>query len=98
MVAALAADPAIARAALFAPANAPRLVVKIGSALLVAPNGAPRRDWLAAVAADLAALHAAGQRPVVVSSGAVALGARALNMAGRPRRPRRPRQRLRSPF
>ena len=36
-----------------------RIVVKVGSSLLVdAAAGALKRDWLAALAADIAALHA----------------------------------------
>ena len=53
---------------------AKRLVVKIGSALLVG-GGAPRTDWLARMAGDLAALRKAGAQVIVVSSGAIALGA-----------------------
>ncbi|WP_425230432.1 glutamate 5-kinase [Sphingomonas sp.] len=66
---------------LFAPATCPRLVVKIGSALLVAPDGAVRRAWLAGIAADVAARAAAGQQVAIVSSGAIALGARRLHLA-----------------
>jgi len=51
-----------------------RLVVKIGSALLTAEDGALDRDWLEALAADLAGLRAAGHQVIVVSSGAVAQG------------------------
>ncbi|MBX9813604.1 MAG: glutamate 5-kinase [Proteobacteria bacterium SG_bin5] len=61
--------------------NAPRLVIKIGSSLLVSPRGAVRRAWLANLAADLAALVAQGQQPIIVSSGAIALGARRLKLA-----------------
>ena len=50
-----------------------RVVVKIGSALLVT-EGRPATDWLAALAADLAALRSRGVEVIVVSSGAVALG------------------------
>ena len=50
------------RADRFSPASCPRLVVKIGSALLVDPDGTVRRDWLAGVVADIAARHRAGQR------------------------------------
>ncbi|KPF64741.1 glutamate 5-kinase [alpha proteobacterium AAP81b] len=64
----------------FAPAACPRLVVKIGSSLLIAPDGAVRRDWLASVVADLAAARAAGQQVIIVSSGAIALGARRLGL------------------
>jgi len=64
----------------FSPGNCPRLVVKIGSALLVDPDGRVRRDWLTGVVADIAARHAAGQKVAVVSSGAIALGARRLRL------------------
>lgn len=66
---------------LFAPADCARLVVKIGSALLVAPDGQIRRDWLAGLASELAERHRVGQRLVVVSSGSIALGARRLGLA-----------------
>jgi len=66
---------------LFAPASCPRLIVKIGSALLVDPDGAVRRDWLAGIAADIAGRTRAGQQVAVVSSGAIALGARRLGLA-----------------
>ena len=64
----------------FSPGNCPRLVVKIGSALLVDPDGRVRRDWLTGVVADIAVRHAAGQKVAVVSSGAIALGARRLRL------------------
>lgn len=64
----------------FPPAAVPRLVVKIGSALLVDPDGAIRLDWLESVVEDIAARHAAGQQIIVVSSGAIALGARRLGL------------------
>lgn len=66
---------------LFPPATCPRLVVKVGSALLVAPEGAVRRAWLATLVADIAARVAAGQQVAIVSSGAIALGARRLGLA-----------------
>lgn len=59
----------------------PRLVVKVGSALLVGADGAPRRAWLGALVAEIAAARAAGQEVIVVSSGAIALGARKLGLA-----------------
>ncbi len=47
-----------------------RLVVKIGSALLVdRVTGALRLDWLASVAADVARIKARGTDVVLVSSG-----------------------------
>ncbi|MBB4154503.1 glutamate 5-kinase [Sphingomonas jinjuensis] len=66
---------------LFPPASCQRLVVKVGSALLVGADGAVRRDWLASLAADIAVRHRDGQQVVVVSSGAIALGARRLGLA-----------------
>ena len=66
---------------LFPPASCPRLVVKIGSALLVDPDGGVRRDWLAGIVADIAGRVRAGQQVAVVSSGAIALGARRLGLA-----------------
>ncbi|MBJ3775042.1 glutamate 5-kinase [Acuticoccus mangrovi] len=53
--------------------TARRVVVKLGSALLVGADGAVRRAWLKTLAADLARLHAHAE-VVVVSSGAIALG------------------------
>ncbi|PQM28234.1 glutamate 5-kinase [Sphingopyxis lindanitolerans] len=66
---------------LFPPTSCPRLIVKIGSALLVDPDGAVRRDWLVGIAADIAERTKAGQQIAVVSSGAIALGARRLGLA-----------------
>ncbi|SLN39634.1 Glutamate 5-kinase [Roseivivax jejudonensis] len=55
--------------------DAARLVVKIGSALLVdRSSGALRADWLASMAADVARLRARGTDVVLVSSGSIALG------------------------
>jgi glutamate 5-kinase len=65
---------------LFPPASCLRLIVKIGSALLVAPDGGVRREWLEGVALDLAERARAGQQVAVVSSGAIALGARRLGL------------------
>ncbi len=63
------------------PMLTPRLVVKVGSALLVGADGAPRRAWLTALVGELAAARARGQQVIVVSSGAIALGARRLGLA-----------------
>ncbi len=72
----------IAQLAHFAdPVLTPRLVVKVGSALLVGADGEPRRDWLAALVGELAAARGRGQDVIVVSSGAIALGARRLGLA-----------------
>jgi glutamate 5-kinase len=66
----------------FAPARAGRLVVKIGSSLLVDPDGTPRREWLGTLLDDVVDRRASGQQVVIVSSGAIALGARTLGLAG----------------
>jgi len=63
-------------------AGAKRIVVKVGSALLVGPDGADRA-WLAGFAADVARMRARGQQVLVVSSGAVALGRRRLALPRR---------------
>lgn len=57
-----------------------RLVIKVGSALLV-QGGQPRRAWLALLAGEIAAAQARGQQVIVVSSGAIALGAARLGLA-----------------
>jgi glutamate 5-kinase len=67
--------------ALPAVAAARRLVIKLGSALVVDPEAAtPRQGWLGEVAADIAALRAGGTEIIVVSSGAIALARRTLNL------------------
>lgn len=63
----------------------PRLVIKVGSALLVGSDGEPRRDWLASLVGEIAAAHGRGQQVIVVSSGAIALGAVRLQLAKRGR-------------
>jgi glutamate 5-kinase len=66
-------------------AEARRLVVKIGSALLVDDaDGQIRSAWLAALADDIARCKARGQEVVIVSSGAIAFGRRHLGLTGRP--------------
>jgi glutamate 5-kinase len=60
------------------PALAPLIVVKVGSSLLVEPDGLVRHSWMETLVADIAARHKAGQRIILVSSGAIALGARRL--------------------
>ncbi|MEL6807166.1 MAG: glutamate 5-kinase [Pseudomonadota bacterium] len=63
--------------------KAKRLVIKIGSALLVdRSTGALRKDWLQGLAQDVAWLKAAGTQVVLVSSGSIALGRGVLNLPG----------------
>lgn len=61
--------------------GARRIVVKIGSALLVdSAAGKLRTEWFDAFADDIAALRAEGKEVIVVSSGAIALGRNALGL------------------
>jgi glutamate 5-kinase len=59
-----------------------RIVVKVGSALLVdARTGRLNRSWLKTLVDDLLRLHRRGQQVILVSSGAIALGRRHLGLA-----------------
>ncbi|MGB1684157.1 MAG: glutamate 5-kinase, partial [Candidatus Puniceispirillaceae bacterium] len=61
--------------------DARRIVVKVGSALLVDEDkNTINTAWLAGIASDIARLKAAGKDVVVVSSGAIALGSRLLKI------------------
>jgi len=59
----------------------PRVVLKVGSALLVGRGGKANREWLAGLVAEIAQMRERGQQVVVVSSGAIALGAARLGLA-----------------
>ncbi len=60
---------------------AKRVVVKVGSALLVdADKGRMNRAWLESFTADVARLQKRGQEVILVSSGAIALGRRHLGL------------------
>jgi glutamate 5-kinase len=62
--------------------DAKRVVVKVGSALLVdGEKGRLNRAWLENFAADVAAFRKRGQDIILVSSGAIALGRRHLKLA-----------------
>jgi glutamate 5-kinase len=59
-----------------------RIVIKIGSALLVDKvTGHLRRDWLETLGVDVATLRARGQEVIIVSSGAIAVGRRHLKLS-----------------
>jgi glutamate 5-kinase len=60
-----------------------RITLKIGSALLVDSKTGLKRAWLAAMAADIAALRTQGADVLVVSSGAIALGRSVLGLGNR---------------
>jgi len=65
-------------------ANARRVVIKIGSALFIdQQTGTMNREWLEGVCADVADMRRAGKDVIIVSSGAVALGRRELNIPRR---------------
>jgi glutamate 5-kinase len=62
--------------------DAKRVVIKVGSALLVDDEkGRLNRGWLESFVADVARLRERGQDVILVSSGAIALGRRHLNLA-----------------
>ena len=61
--------------------HARRVVIKVGSALLVdGATGQANRAWIESLAADVARLRARGQDVLLVSSGAIALGRRCLGL------------------
>jgi glutamate 5-kinase len=67
--------------------KARRLVVKIGSSILVdEAKGEVRRDWLEALTDDVARLHKKGCEVVLVSSGAIRLGRTGLKLSPGPLR------------
>ncbi len=57
-----------------------RIVIKVGSALLVDQGSGLRHGWLQSLSDDIAALVAAGCQVLLVSSGAIALGRSVLNL------------------
>jgi glutamate 5-kinase len=62
-----------------------RIVVKVGSSLLVdSKAGRVKEDWLASLADDIARLHKDERDVLVVSSGAIALGRSLLKLAKGP--------------
>ncbi|MEL6643484.1 MAG: glutamate 5-kinase [Pseudomonadota bacterium] len=62
--------------------EAKRLVVKIGSSLLV-EGGQLRSDWLRTLATDVAEIAKGGAQVIIVSSGSIALGRGTLGLADR---------------
>ncbi len=57
-----------------------RVIVKVGSSLLVDQQGQIRKDWLKTLVYDIAQWQSEGKDIAIVSSGAIALGARQLNL------------------
>lgn len=64
--------------------NFSRIVIKIGSALLVDPDRNLRKTWLHSLIDDLASLVQSGKEVLIVSSGAIALGRSQLGAHQRP--------------
>src|SRR4249920_3508345 len=61
--------------------NFRRIVVKVGSSLLVDSSASGlKREWLASLASDIAGLHKDKRDVLVVSSGAIALGRAVLKL------------------
>lgn len=59
-----------------------RIIVKIGTAILVdEKTGAPKQEWLNKVADDIAELINQGKEVIIVSSGAIALGRKAIGIS-----------------
>lgn len=65
---------------------ATRIVIKVGSALLCAEDGTLRDKWLTGLCNDIAALKDDGKQVILVSSGAIALGGKALGFKTKPTR------------
>jgi glutamate 5-kinase len=61
-----------------------RTVIKLGSSIVAEDDGELRGEVLARICDAVAALHAAGEEVVVVSSGAIARGMRVLGLSERP--------------
>src|SRR5210317_1529349 len=57
-----------------------RIVVKVGSSLLIGSDGRVDRQWLGGLADDIADFHHRGQEVLVVSSGAIAIGSTVLGI------------------
>jgi len=63
----------------------PSVVVKLGSSIVAQERGELRMEVLGRVCDEVAELHRAGRRPVVVTSGAIARGMGVMGLALRPR-------------
>ncbi|HXA54966.1 MAG TPA: glutamate 5-kinase [Solirubrobacteraceae bacterium] len=62
----------------------PTTVIKLGSSIVARDDGELREDVLGRICDAVAALHAAGERCVLVSSGAIARGVRVMGLPARP--------------
>ena len=57
-----------------------RLVVKVGSSLLIGDDDVVHRGWLEGLAENIATLQGSGHEVLIVSSGAIAIGSRVLDI------------------
>lgn len=64
--------------------QAQRIVIKIGSSLIIGEDFRAREDWLKTLARDIADLRRQDKQVVVVTSGAIALGRNVLRYGTRP--------------
>jgi glutamate 5-kinase len=79
MMASLFLDDAAAQAPL---SDARRVVIKLGTQIVVEENGQLAQDRLHAIISQCITLHKAGKEVILVSSGAVGLGRQRLNLSG----------------
>ncbi|MCF6200402.1 MAG: glutamate 5-kinase [Hyphomicrobiaceae bacterium] len=61
--------------------SAKRIIIKIGSSLLIDERGLLKAEWLSSLISDIARLSGEGREIVLVSSGAIGLGRRQLGLA-----------------
>jgi glutamate 5-kinase len=65
--------------------NARRIVIKLGTSILLDQNGYPSRAHLNGLVSQVAHLHAEGREVIVVSSGAIGSGLKVLGIPKRPK-------------
>ena len=63
--------------------TAKRIIIKIGSSLIIGEDNLERREWITTLVSDIAALKRDGKEIIVVCSGAVALGRNIMNYGTR---------------
>ena len=59
--------------------NSKKIVIKIGSSLIVDDNRKIRKKWLSSFAKDIKKLKSKNKKVIIVSSGAIALGCKKMN-------------------
>lgn len=62
-------------------ASSKTIIIKIGSALLVDGDKGVRKDWLSALAEDIVSLRSQGKSVIIVTSGSIALGRKAMGIS-----------------